>query len=282
MTDILPALLDIPTDRIDALALPRDRHADDAEAFGELMSSILIEGLRQPVELFLIESPGPGAPDYGLISGFRRLAAVRALGQPTIPAFIRHPASIPAAIAAMVSENEARSQVSPWEKARLIVTCLERDLFPNADAALDGLFPMLSRQKRSRMRGHVLVVETFGDAFTDPRHLTVARLDRLAAALRSGWEDLLLAALPAARNASPDSQWSALAPLLDEALAPETTAPPGAQGAPRRMLKLPQGLVIRREKTRTGWILRFSGPEARSPGLIDDVFELVEGMLGRP
>jgi len=48
------------------------------------------------------------------------------------------------------------------------------------------------------------------------------------------------------------------------------------------MLKLPQGLVIRREKTRTGWILRFSGREAKSPGLIDDVFDLIDSMLGRP
>jgi ParB family chromosome partitioning protein len=39
-------------------------------------------------------------------------------------------------------------------------------------------------------------------------------------------------------------------------------------------------MTIRRELTRTGWILRFSGPEAKSPGLIDDVFTMIDGMLG--
>jgi ParB family chromosome partitioning protein len=44
---------------------------------------------------------------------------------------------------------------------------------------------------------------------------------------------------------------------------------------PRRLLKLRQGLTITREPTPSGWILRFSGPEARS-GLIDDVLDKVE------
>jgi ParB family transcriptional regulator, chromosome partitioning protein len=40
-----------------------------------------------------------------------------------------------------------------------------------------------------------------------------------------------------------------------------------------------QGLTIRREMSREGWILRFSGPEAKKGGLIDDVFDLVERWL---
>ena len=45
---------------------------------------------------------------------------------------------------------------------------------------------------------------------------------------------------------------------------------------PRRLLKLRQGLTITREPTPTGWLLRFTGPQARSPGLIDDVLDKVE------
>jgi len=263
---------------IEADALPRDRGTDDAGSFSELVNAILLEGLRQPIEVFELAEPTPDGARYGLISGFRRLAAIRHLAHDTIAAFIRNPQSVPEALAAMVSENETRSQISPWDKARLVVTCLHRDLFATADAALDGLYPMLSRQKRSRMRGHVLVVETFGTSFATPERLSVAQLDRLAAALRSGWDDVLCGALPG-RGGSLDSQWAALVPILDEALNPAHPAPNSAD-APRRVLHLPNCMTIRRELTRTGWILRFSGPEAKSPGLIDDVFTMIDGMLG--
>lgn len=278
MSQPIPNLQTLPLSLIESDAIPRDRLAETAEAFGELVTSILTEGLRQPIEVFELADPTPDGAHYGLIAGYRRLAAMRSLGHDTIPAFIRTPNSVAQALAAMVSENETRSQISPWDKARLVVTCVQRDLFPNPDAALDGLYPMLSRQKRSRMRGHVLVVDTFGTAFTTPERLTIAQLDRLAAALRSGWDDLLFAAVPLG-GASLDSQWAALAPILDEALHPAHPAPNSAD-APRRMLHLPQCMTIRRELTRTGWILRFSGPDAKSPGLVDDVFRLVETMLG--
>jgi ParB family chromosome partitioning protein len=41
-------------------------------------------------------------------------------------------------------------------------------------------------------------------------------------------------------------------------------------------LQLKQGLTIRRERSGDGWILRFSGPEARKGGLVDDVLDHVE------
>jgi ParB family chromosome partitioning protein len=44
-------------------------------------------------------------------------------------------------------------------------------------------------------------------------------------------------------------------------------------------LKLRQGLTITREPTPSGWILRFTGPQARS-GLIDDVLDKVEEWFG--
>jgi len=45
------------------------------------------------------------------------------------------------------------------------------------------------------------------------------------------------------------------------------------------MVELRHGLTIRRELTRSGWVLRFTGPDARSPGLIDDVMDYVEQMF---
>ncbi|WP_068119169.1 ParB/RepB/Spo0J family partition protein [Tropicimonas marinistellae] len=246
----MPAPLhDIALSDIDAEALPRDRAASDHEAFAELRLSILRDGLRQPVEIFACEGPRP----YGLISGHRRLAVFRDLGRETIPAFLRRPADIPEALAAMVTENEIRAQISPWEKARLILTCLAAGLFDTPDAAIDGLFPALSRQKRSRLRGHLMVAEAFDGCFATPERLSTARLDRLAGALRSGWEDLLHDALPSRATHSLASQWAALAPVIDEALNPRPgEATPGTPRAPRRMARIRHGLTVRRELTRTG------------------------------
>ena len=50
-------------------------------------------------------------------------------------------------------------------------------------------------------------------------------------------------------------------------------------GRPRRLLHLRQGLTIRREWTRTGWCLRFTGPEARKGGLMDDVIDEIERLF---
>jgi ParB family chromosome partitioning protein len=223
----------------------------------------------------------PGAR-YGLIAGARRMAAARALGLSTIPAFLRKPADMPTALAAMASENEIRSPVSPWERARLIATGRDARFFPACGDAIDRLFAPLSRQKRSRLRAMVTAVEAFDGLLATPERLSEARLLRLAAALRAGWDDIPVAELRDRRREPLAAQWAALAPLIDEALDPEPDeAPPDSPRAPRRRLTLKQGLIIRRERTRNGWALRFSGPEARSPGLIDTVMDEIERRFGR-
>lgn len=260
---------------IDAQALPRDRARADAERDAELCRSILAEGLRQPIEVFERAEGGPHC--YGLIAGHRRLAACRSLGHDSIAAFVRQPRDLPAALAAMVSENEIRAPISPWEKAALILRCRDAGLFPTPDAAIDGLFAALSRQKRARLRGAVTVVEAFDGMLSTPEGLSMKRIERLAGALRAGWEELLLAALPDRRSHGLASQWAAMEPLIAEALNPRPgEAAPGAPRAPRRMVRLKQGLTIRRELSRTGWVLRFSGPEAKSPGLMEDVMDHIE------
>ncbi len=267
----------IPVAEIDANSLPRDRLVHDPDALAELRASIDADGLRQPIELFGIEPDDQGR-QYGLISGYRRLSVFRAMGRDTIPAFLRNIPDYPALLASMVAENEIRSQISPWEKAVFVLTCLRGDSFPNADTAIDTLFPALSRQKRSRLRGHVLVAEEFEHRFATPERLSVSRLDRLAAALRSGWDDMLRNALPHHKTHSLESQWQAILPILTESAAPASIAGPAPDtpGAPRRLRNLRKGLTVRRELTRSGWILRFTGPQAKSPGIIDDVMDEVE------
>ncbi|APX13441.1 ParB/RepB/Spo0J family partition protein [Tateyamaria omphalii] len=277
MTDPLQT---IPLSEIYANALPRDRDTQDAEAQAELEHSILLNGLRQPIEVWQLSQPQDGHR-YGLISGFRRLAAARALKHETIPAFLRSPRDIPDAMAAMVTENEIRSQISPWEKGRLILDCIRSDLFEGEEAAIATLFGPLSRQKKARLRSIVLVVQVFDGALATPERLSTARIERLASALRAGWEDLLSDTLRTSGSDTLAGQWAALEPVITEALNPQhgDTAP-GTPTAPRRSIKFARGLQIRREVTRSGWILRFSGPEARVPGLMDDVMETIERLFG--
>ncbi|MEZ5799047.1 MAG: ParB/RepB/Spo0J family partition protein [Paracoccaceae bacterium] len=274
----MDAIHQIPIDQIDPQALLRDRIALDPAGLAALQHSIATEGLRLPVEVWRLSTPRP-PHRYGLISGLRRLTACRALGHGTVAAFLRNPATIATAMAAMVSENEIRAQVSPWEKGRLIMATVWDGVFDTPDAAIAALYPALARQARGRLRSHATVVEALDGAFTAPETLTAARMERLAAAIRSGAEDLLRARLAPLGGLSADTQWNAIAPLLAERLAPAD--PEAAAGAtrPRRLLRLKQGLVITREKCRMGYILRFTGPEARNGGLIDDVLDAVERMF---
>lgn len=89
----------LPLPEIDPAALLRDRTALDPAALDALKTSIAVEGLRLPIEVWQLSTPRPnpaGGPDhrYGLISGLRRLTACAALGHATIPAFLRTPDSI--------------------------------------------------------------------------------------------------------------------------------------------------------------------------------------------
>jgi ParB family chromosome partitioning protein len=272
----------LPLPEIDPAALLRDRTALEPEALHQLQHSIATEGLRMPIEVWRLSAPRPsdtGEYRYGLISGLRRLTAARALGMPTIPAFLRTPQSLAQALAAMVTENEQREPVSPWEKASLILNAVEEGHFDTPDAAIATLFPSTSRSSRQRLRAHATVVEALGPLLTAPETLTTRQLDTLAAAITGGHEDLLTATLHPHAGSGPETQWSALRPVLMD-IAQEPTTPTTRR--PRRLLRLPQGLTITREPTPKGWLLRFTGPEARSPGLIDDVLDKVEEWFGRP
>jgi len=276
-------LLHLSLADIRADALLRDRLALDPADLAALETSIATEGLRQPVEVFAPDRAD--GPPYALISGLRRLTAMRNLDArhpggrfARIPAFLRQPETLAGALAAMVSENEIRAAISPWEKGTLALRCVEEGLFANLDTAIDALFPALTRQARSRLRGFALVVETLDGALSDPCTLSAARMDRLAAACRAGLSDLLRAVLADLPGAAPDRQWHALTPALSEALMAEPDFP--RPGRPRRLLHLKSGVTLRREPCRGGWILRITGKDARHPGIVDDILDHVEEWFG--
>ena len=277
-------IITLSLDAIDAKTLPRDRATLDQAAMDDLVASIAANGLRQPIEVWQLSTPAPPLT-HGLIAGFRRLEAHRRLHTlrrdgsfATIPAFLRSPASLPQALAAMVDENECRAQVSPWDKARLLVEVVTQGLFPTIDAALAELHATTSRQKRARLRATATVVEELEGLLTTPEVMVERHMLRLSAALRGGFTELFHQILSEARGQSFQTQWAALLPTLLEAEKGEEDTPATAKSPrrPRRMLRLKQGLIIRREVTPTGYALCFTGPEARKKGLMDDVMDAVE------
>jgi len=130
----LQTALEIPLSEIDVDALPRDRNVTEAAPMADLEHSVATAGLRQPIEVWELRSPR--APlRYGLISGFRRLSACRALGHSMIPAFQRSPSLIPEVMADMVAENEVRIQITPWEKGRFSLAAVNEGHSDTPDAA---------------------------------------------------------------------------------------------------------------------------------------------------
>ena len=264
----------LPIDQIDTSALPRDRTQLDPDALRELQTSIAINGLRMPIEVFAIEGPHP----YALISGLRRLTAVANIAQlrgtdAEIDAFIRTPATLADALTAMVEENDIRQNLTAWERAKIIVTLRNSGDFDTLDAATKALYPNANQSRRQRLRAGALVVEDLDGLLLSPEHLSERQLLRLAAALRADFTPLIIATLEECRAKTPEAQCHALLPVLTEAETPDPT--PYRPGRPTRVLRPRQGFTVRREKTPNGWVLRFTGPEATGM-LMEDVMDEVE------
>jgi ParB family transcriptional regulator, chromosome partitioning protein len=274
----------IPLDAIDEHALARDRTAADPAALDELAASVAAAGLRMPVELFALEGE-PGR--YGLISGFRRLAAFRALRAAAldpapyaaIPAFVRAPAGVAEALTAMVEENAIRCEVSAWEQAAIALTARDRGVFATADAAIETLYANLSRDKRRRLRAIAQLVEELEGHIAAPESLSLRQLLRLAAAASRGYAPLMRHALAESRDKAPEAQWRTLLPILTECEAPDIPDPQPSRSRPRRTWTASHHAIrIRRELTRDGWCLHFTGRDATGP-LIDDVFDEIERLF---
>jgi ParB family chromosome partitioning protein len=275
-------LTQIPLDDIDETALPRDRTQLDPAALEELKTSIAVNGLRQPIEVFELEGGG-----HGLISGLRRLTAFRALHAlsdgakyAAIPATICRPADIPDALARMVEENDIRSELSPWEKGHIAVAARDAGYFETLEGAVARLYPHATGAKRSRLHSLALLAEKLDGILTAPEGLSQRQCLRLATALRAGFEGVIFAALQETRATDPAAQWELLKPVLDEAeLSLKDPAPDPRPGRPRRVTSPRHGLTIRREMTKDGWILRFTGREATGM-MIESVLDEIDRMYG--
>jgi ParB family chromosome partitioning protein len=282
--------VELPLEEITADALNRDRIVLDEDEMQELMASISASGLRLPIEVFEPLNP-EDAGRYALVSGYRRLTAVRRLNAisggerfQTIPAFIREPGSIANALVSMIEENEIRSGLSQYERGRAAASAVHDGIFQNVDDAVAVLFQHASRAKRSKIRSFALIHEELGDMLAYATGLNERQCLRLAAALRTGTAEVMRAALEAAGARSAAEEWDALLQFVEQAEgAPQD---PARGGRPKtsqkveksRRTRLANGISIEREHGPNGYAIRFHGNNVTSD-LVDAVMENVRHLL---
>ena len=175
-------VLRLPLESVEAAWMTRDRAhpgtGDDPD-FAALLDSLRRNGQRSPIEVVEI---APGR--YGLLSGWRRLTALRQLRDEggdvsTVLAFPRRPESAQAAYLAMVEENEIRLGLSYYERARIAARAVEAGVFATPKAALQGLFASASRARRSKIGSFLAIYRVLGDEIRFPQAMT----ERLGLAL---------------------------------------------------------------------------------------------------
>lgn len=266
---------EIDVDGIDETAMIRDRMIMGEEEMMELRHSIATHGLRLPIEIFELEQPNSAGQHYGLLSGYRRLMAVRALLDLTeaekyrqIKAIIRPRSDADQAFISMVEENEVREELSHYERGRIAVIAANQGAFANTEEAVNRLYGTGSKAKRSKIRSFALVFEELGDMLDYPEALTEKRGLRIAAALRRGEEARLREALSDTRPSGGDDEWLILEPIL---LALEKGPQDFRKGGrPRtnpvkygwvdsQTIKTSSGITIRKASDSKGHILRFEG-----------------------
>lgn len=152
----------LPIEKIEIHHLARDRIALDEDDMAELKASLSERGQQTPIEV--LRTPR----GYGLISGMRRVLALRALGATEVLALIRHPESAEAAYRAMVEENEIRSDLSFYERASIARAAVGQGVYPTPKRAVQGLFANLTSAKRSKILRFLVLREKIGNTLFFP------------------------------------------------------------------------------------------------------------------
>ena len=163
----------LPLAAIDANHLVRDRMVSDDDEMDALKSSIMARGQQTPIEVIDL-----GQGRFGLISGWRRLTAMKQLFEDTgearfgqIQCLLRRPEGAADAYLAMVEENEIRVGLSYYERARIAALAADRGVYPTVQLAVRGLFANASRAKRSKIMTFTMVFDVLDDALKYPTAL---------------------------------------------------------------------------------------------------------------
>ncbi|WP_027256094.1 ParB/RepB/Spo0J family partition protein [Leisingera aquimarina] len=214
---------ELPLERIDENHLVRDRIEQDEEELQALMASLRARGQQTPAEVVPLEDTF-GGRTHGLISGWRRLTALRRLYEETsdpqfatLKALVIKPDSAEASYVAMVEENEIRVNLSHYERARIAVRACKEGVFTRRKYALQALFGNATRTKRSKIGSFVTLVEALDAVLFYPTAIS----EKLGLALvreieaDAGFAARATQALQAANRSSPEAELAVLTRLAD-------------------------------------------------------------------
>lgn len=169
-------LLELPLEQVQPDHLVRDRVVSDEEEMQSLMQSLAARGQQTPIEVVDL-GQDQGEARYGLISGWRRLEALKRLraeegeGFGTVLALLRRPGDAAEAYLSMVEENEIRVGLSYYERARIAARAVEQGVYPTETEALRGLFHAASRPKRSKIGSFLPIVAALDGVLRFPAAL---------------------------------------------------------------------------------------------------------------
>lgn len=166
-------VLRLPLEAIVEDYLIRDRIEAEPEALAALVQSLRSRGQQTPVE---VSDLGQGR--YGLISGWRRLVALRGLWAETgesrfatVQALLRKPEAGADPYVAMVEENEIRAGLSFYERARIVMRATEAGIFADERQALQSLFSTGSAPRRSKIKSFIQVVRALDGSLRFPARI---------------------------------------------------------------------------------------------------------------
>ncbi|KAF0676035.1 ParB/RepB/Spo0J family partition protein [Profundibacterium mesophilum] len=207
---------DIPLAAVEMDHVVRDRIVADHDALEELVASLRLNGQRLPIEVIAL-----GTGRYGLVSGWRRMEALRRLhsegGAGTVKAIVRAGQEAGDLYSSMVEENEIRAQLTPYERGRIAVVAADQGAFESSDAAVEGIFAVASKAKRSKIRSFALIHEELGDLLIFPTMLSERNGLRLAGALRSGAGPDIRARLERSQGDDAKQEWALIEPAVKAA-----------------------------------------------------------------
>jgi len=256
----------LPLDSVEGGYLTRDRMGVDEDELQVLVSSLRARGQQTPIEVAELEDGR-----FGLISGWRRLTALRRLHAETgddrfatVQAILRAPRESSDAYVAMVEENEIRVGLSFYERARVVALAAAQGIFPSEQQALKTLFASASRAKRSKIGSFLTLYHqldgllAFPAAISERQGLALCKLLDADAGLSPRLRDRLRKAAPE----SAEAEQTVLARVVASGGVEEDASVDRAE-KPRNPTRDPQETPAAEvTELRTGVFLEISGDPA--------------------
>ncbi|GAB5439631.1 ParB/RepB/Spo0J family partition protein [Falsiruegeria mediterranea] len=286
-------LLDL--DVIDERHLVRDRLEQNEEEMESLVESLRARGQQMPVEVVALPDAA-GGRTHGLISGWRRLTALKRLYKETsdpkfakVRAMVITPDTAQDAYVAMVEENEIRVNLSHYERARIAVRAMKEEVYPTQRAALQGLFANATRSKRSKIGTFMMLVDAFDATLWYPSAIS----EKLGLALARemvrdpGFADALKERLKETPRDSAGAEMRVLAQAVTERQPPAPAADP--EPAPRPRIRSTAQNPAKGERIITqvtaGIEMRFTPDQSRielvGDGVTEALVELIQDAIRR-